>query len=417
MKILLVVLDGVGDRPNKILGGKTPLQAANSRALNNLARGGVTGLINIAGGAAPESDSGVFSLLGCNPTKLRAGRGAVEAIGAGIQYKNGWLALRANFATCKNDEITDRRVGRDLTQKEAQNLEKELNEKIRLKNAKFQFKATEGHRGVLVIKAKGLTKNVGNTDPAYSKSGEHGISIAARKYSPKTIPCKPLNSSRSAKETARLVNEFTNAARRVLEESKVNKKRAARGLPQANCLLLRDAETKIPKPPREALARVRNWALLADMPLEVGIGKIMKLHVKKVPLLAPGQKRVKETLALLKKHAGVYVHLKGPDLFGHDGNALGKTESIKRLSSEFFEPLLKKINLRETRIAVTADHATPCELKTHSGDPVPLLIAGANVSGYGSEFNEKACSETGFKIPGFKLTQILNANSIQLNEF
>lgn len=412
-KILLVVMDGVGDRPIKTLGGKTPLEAAASRPLNALARRAVVGLIDIAGGAAPESDVGVFSLLGCDPKKFHAGRGAVEALGAGLKFKNDWLALRANFATCTRGEVTDRRVGRSLTQKEALVLEKELNKKTRLKNARFKFKATVGHRGILVIKARGLSKNISNTDPAYAaRKGK--IAVALKKFSPKINACKPLDSSTAGAKTARLVNGFTAAAGKVLEESAVNKKRSARGLPQANCLLLRDAETRLPKPPREALLRLRNWALLADMPVEMGVGELLGMSVKKIAPKTSGEARVKETLELLKTHAGVYVHLKGPDLYAHDGDAVGKTNSIAELGEHFFKPLLEKIDLRAVRIAVTADHATPCELKAHSGDAVPLLIAGANVSGNGTEFNEHACARTGFKIPGFKLMRVLNANSIKL---
>ncbi len=414
-KILLIVLDGLGDRPNKALGGKTPLEAAAPASLNTLARGGVTGLLDIAGGIAPESDAGVFSILGFDPKKFHVGRGLIEALGAGVKFKNGWLALRANFATCRGNKIIDRRVGRSLSLKESRALEKELNRKIRLKNAKFEFKATVGHRGLLIIKARGLSKNVSNTDPAYAAGTAGGkIAVALKKFSPKIVACKPLDSSAAAAKTAQLVNEFSTAAKRVLEESHVNKKRVARGLLQANCLLLRDAETRAPKISREALARLRGWALLADMPVEAGIGWLLGMRVKKIALEATSASRVRETLKLLKHHAGVYVHLKGPDLFAHDGDVVGKTNNIKELGARFFEPLIKKIDLRTVRVAVTADHATPCELKAHSGDAVPFLVAGVGVSGNGSEFNEKACAESGLKMPGFKLITLLNANSIQV---
>jgi len=414
IKNLLVVMDGVGDRPIKALDGKTPLEAAETPALNTLANGAATGLIDIAEGNAPESDTGVLTLLGLNPKKFRIGRGAIEALGAGLKFKNNWLALRANFATCHDNKIIDRRVGRSLTREETRILEKELNKKIRLKNATFKFKATISHRGVLIIKAKSLSKKISNTDPAYAtKTGK--ITVALKKFSPKIKKCKPLNSTTTAKKTARIVNEFTTAAKKVLEESVVNKKRAARGLPQANCLLLRDAETRIPKPPRNALAYLRNWALLADMPVEIGIGRLLGLHVKKISVETPGEKLAEQALKLLKKNAGVYVHLKGPDLYAHDGNVTGKIESIKKLDADFFSTLLKKIDLRSTRITVTADHATPCELKAHSGDPVPFLIAGANVSGNGTKFTERACAQTKTKIPGFKLVSILNKKYITKN--
>src|SRR5690242_390144 len=99
-KILYVILDGLGDEPNPDLGNRTPLQAANTPNLDSLAQKGRSGtVITVGEGIAPESDIAVFSILGYDPHTQHAGRGPLEALGAGLEMRDGDLAWRANFAT------------------------------------------------------------------------------------------------------------------------------------------------------------------------------------------------------------------------------------------------------------------------------------------------------------------------------
>lgn len=408
MKKLLVVLDGLGDLPCKALNGKTPLEAARTPALDSLAKKARTGMLRIAGGVAPESDVGVFSVLGYDPFKYHVGRGALEAYGINAGFKNGMLALRANFATVQGTKIVDRRVGRSLNSADAKALEKELNDKVRLTNASLVFRATLGHRGVLLIKSREkLSQKISNTDPAYEL--RKGLGSAKSVFEMRVQKSRPLERGAAAARSARLVNEFTEKAHAVLEKSKVNAKRRKRGLLPANELLLRDAETRIRKPPN--LHAKEKWAVLADMPLEVGIGGLVGMKVIHAPpptfTASDYTERARKTLALLQEFDGVYVHIKGPDLFGHDGDAKGKKKSIEDIDRFFFKPLLKKLDLSNTRVAVTADHSTPCELKAHSNDPVPFLVAGANISEKGvKKFGETECLKKGVK-PGPWLMRLL----------
>ncbi|MCK4933262.1 phosphoglycerate mutase, partial [Candidatus Bathyarchaeota archaeon] len=119
----------MGDRPSKVLEGKTPLEVAETPNLDFLAREGKTGLMYTVGkGIAPESDVAVMSILGYDPFKFNTGRGIVEAIGANLAFRDGDLALRCNFATVGlGKNIVDRRVGRDLTTQEALDLSKTVN--------------------------------------------------------------------------------------------------------------------------------------------------------------------------------------------------------------------------------------------------------------------------------------------------
>jgi len=88
----------------------------------------------------------------------------------------------------------------------------------------------------------------------------------------------------------------------------------------------------------------------------------------------------------------VYIHIKSTDEPGHDGNFMLKKQLIEMVDKDFFGELLRRINLSECLICVTADHSTPCALRAHSDDPVPLLISGDKIQGDGvSKFSEKEC--------------------------
>jgi 2,3-bisphosphoglycerate-independent phosphoglycerate mutase len=181
-KIFYVILDGLGDDPLGALGGKTPLEAARTPHLDGLAARGRNGYVTTVGeGIAPESDIAVFAILGYDPHRHHTGRGPIEAVGAGLQVPDGDLAYRVNFATVEPEGdgwvIVDRRVGRDLSSEEAHALADDVQERVRIDGAAFDFRATVGHRGVLVLRARDgvLSAEVENSDPAYGRQGALGV--------------------------------------------------------------------------------------------------------------------------------------------------------------------------------------------------------------------------------------------------
>ncbi|HLD97113.1 MAG TPA: phosphoglycerate mutase, partial [Candidatus Nanoarchaeia archaeon] len=169
-KLIFVVIDGLADRPVAELGGKTPLEAANTPALDSLAAKGSGGMLRVIEGVAPESDAAVLTLLGYDPHKYYTGRGPLEGFGTGVEFKEGMLALRCNFATTSDGHgLLDRRAGRTLTSQEAAALASAINKEVRLTGADFKFYASVAHRGVLVISSHSgnLSASISNTDPAY----------------------------------------------------------------------------------------------------------------------------------------------------------------------------------------------------------------------------------------------------------
>jgi len=214
-QILYVILDGLGDDPLDELGGATPLEVARTPHLDRLAASGRNGYVTTVGeGIAPESDIAVFAILGYDPHEHHTGRGPIEAVGAGLEVRDGDLAYRVNFATVEpfgdGWSIVDRRVGRDLTSEEAAALGSEIQEKVLVDGASFDFRATVGHRGVLVMRANEgtLSADVENSDPAYGRQGALGV--AKETFDNEVVHVTPVpghEDDGSAQLAARVTNE------------------------------------------------------------------------------------------------------------------------------------------------------------------------------------------------------------------
>jgi len=403
LKLIYVAIDGMGDLPIAELGNKTPLEAAKTPNMDFLAKNGKTGLMyTVRKGVAPESDVAVISLLGYDPFKYSTGRGIIEAVGAGMDVKDGDLALRCNFATLgQGKTIIDRRVKRTLTTEEATELSETANNEITLEScpSTFEFRNTLGHRAILVLKSKGkcLSSKITNSDPAYTIVD--GIGIATPNVEMVLKKSEPLDDTEEARNSAALVNEFIEKAHVLWENHPVNKKRAAEGKLKANCVLTRDASSQLPRFFNINERYGVNFAALADMQAESGIAHLAGMQSTLLPppsgdLKSDYEIRVKKLLAALPNHNCFYIHLKGPDEPGHDGNCHRKTAVISAIDEYFFGRLLQEISLKDHIICVTSDHATPCALKVHSDTPVPVLISGGKIKdGNVAKFSERECEK------------------------
>ncbi len=383
--------------------GPTSLELARTPALDRVASSSVCGLMYpIEEGVAPESDAAVLSLLGYDPHLYYTGRGPLEALGAGIEIKEGYeVAFRANFATINEEtlEILDRRVGRSLRSEEAKELAEALDGmELGVYDGYARVKATVGHRAVVVIGSRTLklSDEVDNTDPAYAKVGR--ISVARPAFGRRVAECKPLASTEEAKRTAELVNEFTTRAVEILKNHPVNAARASRGLPKANAILVRDAGGALPKAEPIAAKFGLKFGAVVEMPVEKGIARLLGMEVAEVGEPTGDKERdyrerLEATLNLLGRVDAVYVHLKGPDEPGHDGLLAEKARAIEEIDEHFLAPLLERVNLGEVAMIVTADHATPPKAKAHTGDPVPVAIRVPGLEPDGvKRFTERECA-------------------------
>jgi 2,3-bisphosphoglycerate-independent phosphoglycerate mutase len=398
---LFLILDGAADRPVE---GRTPLSEADTPGLDRLAETAACGTHYPVGpGIAPESDLATLSLLGYEPEKYYTGRGPLEALGAGLEIKEGSeVAFRANFATIDpaTRRIIDRRVGRSLSSEEAHQLAAAL-DGMELGGGEgyARVRATVGHRAVVIIGSRSgrLSAAVQNIDPAYIRKGLISEAVPNPKM---VLPrCEPLEDSEEARRTCRLVDDFIDKSIEVLDGHPVNQERARRGLLKANAILLRDAGDRVPRlPPVTSIVGLAKAYGIAEMPVEVGIARTASMEV--VPVSPPSgsiekdmPERLEAALSALRRGGFVYVHLKGPDEPGHDGDFERKKEAIEKIDKYFIQPLLDRIDLSDTAILVTSDHATPWSLRSHSGDPVPWMLSHEGLGRGPGRFDEMTCSE------------------------
>ena len=406
-KILYIILDGLGDLPLEELKEETPLESAKTPFMDSLAQAGCQGILYpVNKGIAPESDIAVISLLGYDAHEVYTGRGPLESFAEGIEVEEGDLALRVNFATidASTNKILDRRVGRSLTTEEATALSKEINEKVKLEDAQFLFKNTIGHRGVLVIKARKSLKGwITNTDPAYEKEGVFGV--AKEKFEPFLCQAQPMpgyENDEGAILAAKALNEFTQKSKEVLINSQINKKRIEENKLPANCILSRDAGDSLPELKSIKETTGLNFGCFVQMPVEKGIALLCGMQVVEVPLGSGDLKRDYSFWASLAKEKikefdGLYIHIKGPDEPAHDGNFLKKKEIIELIDEYFFGNLLLQIKKEDYVICVTSDHSTVCKLKSHTADPVPLLIYREGLKDPTQKFGESFAKEGSLK--------------------
>jgi 2,3-bisphosphoglycerate-independent phosphoglycerate mutase len=262
----------------------------------------------------------------------------------------------------------------------------------------FDFRATVGHRGVLVLRsAKGpLSAEVENSDPAYGRQGALGV--AKETFDNKVVHVAPVaghENDGAARRAAHLTNAWLGASYDVLAHSEVNEDRVRQGKLPGNFILTRDGGDHLPDlvPFKELFGP--SMGCFVEMPVELGIARLTGMGVVEAPTGIPATEQYEAwaSLALeaLGGYDGLYIHIKGPDVPAHDGDHEAKRASIEAIDGRFFRPLLDAVDLDSHVIAVTADHSTSCPRKAHTDGPVPLVVAGGGVSADGVDsYGERA---------------------------
>ena len=361
-KAVLVVMDGLGDRPVPELGGKTPLQAAKSPTFDRLAKEGQNGLMDVIGpGITPGSDTAHLALFGYDPNKDYPGRGPLETMGTGLESKPGDIAFRANFATVDKDmTVLDRRAGREFSPEEQAILQGKI-DGIEIGDVTVRFLATVEHRGALILRGKDLSAEITDVDPH-----ETGLKI---------LECKPQKPE--AKKTADVVNKLMIEVNKRLRDLDMNKEREKRGLPPANAILLRG-----PGRHHEIQTLKDKYGIssvvIAGGALYIGTAKYVGMVHEK----AEGQTGTIDTnfhniaMKAIECIEGdydyIFVHIKATDNASHDYNAKEKVLAIE-LTDEMVGKIIDKVGDKIV-IAVTGDHSTPVTVGEHACDPVPIVL-------------------------------------------
>ncbi len=395
-RVLLLIIDGVSDRPCPDLGNLTPLQAATTTVLDRIAAEGVCGIMDtIAPGIRPGSDTSHLSLLGYPPGDFYTGRGPLEAVGTGIVMEPGMIGFRCNYATLDAaGKVRDRRAGRihdtaDLTRAVMDGAD--LSEF----GIGVVFRSGTGHRAALAFRGPGLGSCVSSNDPK-----KDGVS---------TPRFRALRDTPADRKTADALNSFVRQAEVILADHPLNRDRESRGLAPANTILIRGAGQMGDYPPFSERYGL-SGSVIAAATLINGIGTAVGLSRVTVAGATGSTDtnlagKVDAALAELKTRDFVLLNIKGADEAGHDGDAAGKRDFIERIDAAI-EPFL---SVKGLLIVVCADHSTPCSIRDHSADPVPLVIRGEDVrTDAVRSFDEISCAGGGLnRIPGSALMPVI----------
>ena len=386
-KGLLLVQDGVGDRPIYSLGRRTPLEAANTPNMDNLARSAINGLMDpLAPGIRVGTDVGHLALLGYNPLRSYWGRGPIEAAGINIKLQPQDIALRCNFATVDdNMVVTDRRAGR--IRAGTPSLAASLNGMVLKDGIEVIFREATEHRAVLVLRGEKLSPEITNTDPG---------PVDADQKVRESVPAEP--GLLLAKRTADAVNEFVAKSHEILKDHPTNKKREQSGELPANIVITRGAGCAVKM--RSITERFGlKGACVAGESTVIGVARMAGFAIFTSSRFTANvdtslDEKARYAIEALKQHDLVVLHVKAADILSHENKPEEKMHFIEEVD-EALGHILAQIG-PHTYVALASDHSTPCETMEHSADPVPITIAGPdvladNVTGYA----ERPCQQGG----------------------
>ena len=357
-KIVLLVMDGVGDLPNEE--GLTPLAKASTPNMDKLATlSDLAQTVPVIRGVTPGSGPGHLGLFGYDPIKYQIGRGILEALGEDIEVGELDVVARGNFATIDGDIIVDRRAGRPATE-ESEKTVAILNANIKeIEDVKVTFYPGKEHRFVLKLTGEGLSDKIEDADP--QKEGK------PIKYT------TPLSSE--AEKTARIVNKLIDRIKEVLKDQ-----------PKMNFALVRGF-SKYPKLPQFPEIYKFRAGAIAVYPMYKGLAKLVGMTI------IPTGLTIEDEIETLKKEWNNYdfffVHVKKTDSYGEDGNFAQKVHVIENVDKVIPEILA----LNPDVLVITGDHSTPCAMKGHSFHPVPAMFYAKNTrKGLSKGFNEFECA-------------------------
>lgn len=399
-KGVLVLFDGLGDEPNPLLGGLTPLAYAHTPHLDRLASQGLTGLVNpVPDHVAVHTHTGTGMLFGIPAAEIHLlQRGPIEASGLGLSVDPGDVILRCNWSTVPDSvagedrviPLIDRRAGR--IQQGTAELAAALDGMLLPHGVQAYLRPALHHRAVLQLAGEQLSQEISDSDPGDGQR-EQGI-----------LPVYPLDEhNRAACRTAEALNYFLAESRRILAPHQINQQRRSAAQPPANALICRGAgiHRTFSSLVGEALGMDRVAVVTGDNTVS-GLAGLFGFHLFKddrFTALADTDiaAKVEQTLQALQQHDLVFLHLKATDILAHDLDPIGKAAFIERADREL-APLLSRSDLV---IGVSSDHCTSSIHGGHCRGPVPSILwspASPNTT-HNESFSESECAQNRLAAP------------------
>ena len=382
-KFIVVLGDGMADEPIESLGGKTPLQYADTPALDRLSKFSEIGLVHtIPEGMKPGSDTANLSVLGYDPKIYYSGRSPLEALSIGVPMKDTDIALRCNIVTISENDvpfeeqtIIDHSSGEISTEDCAVLLNAVREE---LQNETYQFYVGTSYRHCLiwnrgqVLELSQPHDVLGQVIGQYLPSDENLLYMMKRSYE-------------------------------ILKDHPLNIERKKKGLNPANCCWFWGAGTKPMLSSFEEKNGVKGMMVSAvDLLKGIAVGAGMGVaHVEGANggLNTNYEGKTQAALDALKNgYDFAYIHVEAPDEMGHQGSVEKKVKSIEYLDQRVIGPLTKALDEDKTeyRLLVMPDHPTPIRVRTHTADSVPYLLYDSNIQQEHTwNYNEKEAKESG----------------------
>ena len=384
MKYLVLLCDGMADRPFEALGGKTPMQLAKKPNMDKLAAVSELGMCKtVAQGLKPGSDVANLSVMGYDPMECYTGRSPLEAASIGVDMKDTDVMLRTNLVTLSDEQnycdktMVDYCAG-DISTEEAAEIIKSVDEYFGGK--KFKFYPGVSYRHCLVV--DGGTTELGNMTPPHDISGR--------------VVGEYLSDSENAAELIDMMKQSYD----FLKNHPVNIKRVAEGKRPANSIWLWGEGRK---PALENFYEKfgKKCAVVSAVDLIKGIGILSGMELAEVDgatgyIDTNFKGKCEAAIKLFENNDLVYVHIEAPDECGHRGEAENKVKAIELIDELVLGPILEHFEGKDLRVLIMPDHPTPLEIKTHSSDPVPYLLYDSKNTKKGAKtFTEETAAATG----------------------
>jgi len=364
MKYLIILGDGMADEPIASLGNKTPIQAADTPAIDKLAAMGRNGLLDtIPEGFLPGSEIANLSVLGYDLNKVFEGRGSLEAASMGVVIEPGEMAMRCNLICIENGKIKNHSAGH-ISNEEAHELILFLQDELGSESVNFFSGVSYRH----LFKMKGGNKHLKCTPP-HDVPGTPFADVMIEAEIPE------------AQKTADFLNVLTLKSQALLENHPVNLKRAAAGKDKANSIWLWSPGYKPEMKTLLEMYSLKSGAVISAVDLIKGIGVYAGLEVIEVEgatglYTTNYEGKAQAAIEALRIKDFVYLHIEASDEAGHEGDVELKIKTIEYLDHRIVRPIFEEVSTwkEPVTIAILPDHPTPCVYKTHTKSPVPFII-------------------------------------------
>ncbi len=397
MKYVVVLYDGMADYPIDVLGGKTPMMAADKPIFDSLAKKGEVGLVKTIGdGLKPGSEIGNLTVMGYDPRKYYTGRSPLEAVSIGVKMAADDIALRCNIVTLSDEENYDDKTmvdysAGDISSEEAAQIIKTVQETFG--GGEFDFYSGVSYRHCLIH--HGGTTELGTMTPPHDISG------------------RVVGPYISTAENAKKLTDLMRKSYDVLKDHPVNKKRIAEGKRPANSIWLWGEGTRPELPQFSEIYGVKGTVISA-VDLLKGIAIAAGMDAPDVPgatgyIDTNFEGKANAAVEALKNGSDfVYIHIEAPDECGHRFEPDNKVKSIEYIDSRVLPIVLKGLEEigDDYKIMILPDHPTPLSTRTHAADPVPYMIyqkSKEQDSGIESIDEESAKSTGNFIEEGYTL--------------